>query len=87
MAVVAANISYLFCLFPGQFVVELLDQSSLVIDLQGLVPGVESGFDMLELEELTDFEPLSQDVDVPLSRDQTDEGDLAYTDGYLLTVD
>ena len=57
-----------------------------MIDLQGLVLGVEGSFDILELESLTDLEPLFQDIDVTFSRDQANEGDLAHTDGDLLTI-
>lgn len=86
MAVVAASVSYLYSLFPGQFVVKLLDQTPLVVDLQSLVLGVEGCFDILELESLADFELLFQDVDVPFSRDQANEGDLAHTDRELLAI-
>jgi len=57
-----------------------------MIDLQGLMFGVEGRFDVLEFESLTDLKSLFQDVDMTLRKDQADESDLADTDGQLLVI-
>jgi hypothetical protein len=67
-----------------QFVRNLLDQSTFVIDLQDLLFGVERGLDILELESAAHLDLLTQNRNGSVGLDPADERNLSDRNGQWL---